>query len=53
MTKLILAGVSILILVIGFKCVQWKASRTINYNLHYKTHVEKTIRDMVKQDALK
>jgi len=52
-----LSGISGIVLGVVFFCVTlyygyWVA-KTISYVLFYETKVENTIRDMVKQEALK
>ena len=43
--------VVVIVILIGF--LGWNVKRQINYNLSYKSMVEKTVRDMVKPEALK
>jgi len=41
------------ILAISFMYGMWQFSRVWNYNLSYKSMVEKTVREMVKEEYLK
>jgi len=40
-------------LLVGGVYLSWTFTRQIHYNLVYKSMVEKTVRDMVKPEALK
>jgi hypothetical protein len=45
------AVIVIIGILIGIGC--WQFARVWNYNLSYKSMVEKTVRDMVKDEALR
>lgn len=49
----IVSGIIVLCLVVGFIYGAWTLERKIHYSVSYKCMVEKTIRDMVKEEALK
>lgn len=49
----IVSGILALSLVVGIMYGGWIIQRKINYTISYKSMVEKTVRDMVKEEALK
>ena len=38
---------------IAFGLTMWYAARKVNYNFSYKSMVQETVREMVKEEALK
>jgi len=43
----------VVLLFIGFAIGMWQLARTWNYNLSYRGMVKETVREMVKESALK
>ena len=51
-SKLVLLVIGI-ILMIGFSYGAWAISRQVNYSFSYRDLVKETVREMVKDEALK
>lgn len=53
--KLDVAAIMVIVVsaFVGFVYASWYFGRIVNYRLSYKSMVEQTVRDMVKQEALK
>ena len=49
----IIAVILAILLIISLSVGGWLISRKVNYSLSYKSMVEDTIREMVKEEALK